>query len=97
MVSLSQALSALHRLQPALSRLHVTRIGVFGSVARGESRPDSDIDVLVEMSGEGDLFDLVAVKRLLESEFGRRVDVVTRGGLRPDARDAVLREVRYAA
>lgn len=97
MVSLPQVLSDLRRLEPALRHLHVARIGVFGSVARGESRSDSDIDVLVEMTAEGDLFDLVAVKRLLESEFDRRVDVVAKGGLRPETRDSILREVRYAA
>ena len=45
----------------------------------------------------GDLFDLVGVKLLLEDALGRRVDVVPIGGLKTDARDAVLREVRYAA
>jgi predicted nucleotidyltransferase len=75
----------------------VARIGVFGSVARGDSTPDSDIDVLVQMTDEGDLFDLVGVKNLLEQNLGRSVDVVPIGGLKQDVRDAVLREVRYAA
>lgn len=97
LITLAEVLSQLRRLQPELSRRHVVRIGVFGSVARGEARPDSDIDVLVEMDPEGDLFDLVGVKLLLERELSRRIDVVAAGGLKSDSRDRILREVRYAA
>lgn len=94
---LADVLAELHRLKPELARRHVARIGVFGSVARGDARSDSDIDVLVEMTAEGDLFDLVGVKNLLEDELGRPVDVVPIGGLKQDARETILREVRYAA
>lgn len=97
MVTLEQALSAIEAQRPALSARHVHRIGVFGSVARGDARPDSDVDFLVEFTDEGDLFDLVAVKRLLIEALGCAVDVVPAGGLKPDVRERVLREVRYAA
>ncbi len=66
-------------------------------MARGEATPQSDIDVLVEMTDEGDLFDLVSVKTLLERTFEQSVDVVPVGGLKQDVRDVILREVRYAA
>ncbi len=66
-------------------------------MARGEATPQSDIDVLVEMTDEGDLFDLVSVKTLLERTFDQSVDVVPVGGLKQDVRDVILREVRYAA
>ena len=66
-------------------------------MARGEATPQSDIDVLVEMTDEGDLFDLVSVKTLLERTFNQSVDVVPVGGLKQDVRDVILREVRYAA
>jgi hypothetical protein len=95
--SLDEVLAEFTRLQPRLAARHVGRIGVFGSVARGEARPDSDVDILVDMTGEGDLFDLVAVKLLLEEALGRRIDVVPIGGSKTDARETVLREVRYAA
>ena len=66
-------------------------------MARGEATAQSDIDVLVEMTDEGDLFDLVSVKTLLERTFDQSVDVVPIGGLKQDVRDVILREVRYAA
>ena len=66
-------------------------------MARGEATAQSDIDVLVEMTDEGDLFDLVSVKTLLERTFDQSVDIVPVGGLKQDVRDVILREVRYAA
>ena len=53
----------------------VTKIGVFGSAARDELRPNSDIDVIVEMR-EPDLFYLVHIKEALEKDFQRSVDIV---------------------
>jgi predicted nucleotidyltransferase len=97
MATLAQAMAAIDRQRAALAARHVRRIGVFGSVARGEARPDSDVDFLVEFTDQGDLFDLVAVKRLLHEALGCAVDVVAAGGLKPDIRETVLREVRYAA
>jgi predicted nucleotidyltransferase len=97
MSTLDRVLGALARLQPELRSRHVRRIGVFGSVARGADRADSDIDFLVDLTDEGDLFDVAGIKRLLEQELGREVDVVPIGGLKDDVREAILREVRYAA
>lgn len=97
MATLSQALAAIDNSRNALTAHHVRRIGVFGSVARGDERPDSDVDFLVDFTDEGDLFDLVAVKRILQESLGCAVDVVSAGGLKPDIRDTVLQEVRYAA
>jgi predicted nucleotidyltransferase len=97
MPTLAEVLDELHRRRPELAKRNVDRIGVFGSVARGDARPDSDIDILVDLNSAGDLFDLVGVKLLLEQALGPRVDVVPIGGLKTDDREAVLREVRYAA
>jgi predicted nucleotidyltransferase len=72
----------------------LTSLALFGSVVRGAARPDSDIDLLVDVTpgAQFSLIDLVAVKDFLEDQLGRKVDVVTKGGLKPAIRDRVLRE-----
>lgn len=69
-----------------------TRIRIFGSLARGTARPDSDLDLLVDLQPGRDLLDLIAIKQDLEQRLGRRVDVVTERSLSPYLRDRVLKE-----
>ena len=73
-----------------------TNVRVFGSVARGEARPDSDVDLLVDLEPKRTLFDLSGLILDLEDFLGRKVDVVE-SGIRPQvgvseriAREAVL-------
>jgi predicted nucleotidyltransferase len=68
-----------------------TRVGMFGSLARGTGRADSDIDLLGDMKPGRDLLDLIAIKQDLE-DLGRRVDVLTERSLSPYIRDQVLKE-----
>ncbi|MGI8549948.1 MAG: nucleotidyltransferase family protein [Dehalococcoidia bacterium] len=68
------------------------RVRVFGSVVRGEARPNSDIDVLVDLEPGRSLLDLVAIKQELEDLLGRTVDVVTEAGISPYIREQILRE-----
>ena len=63
---------------------------VFGSFARGEERPDSDIDLLVEMAPDRSLLDIIAIKNALEDITHRKVDVVTEKALSPYLRDKIL-------
>ena len=69
-------------------------VRVFGSVARGEARPDSDIDFLVNLEENRSLLDLARLLRELQTLLGHRVDVVTEAGLRPRIRPQVLKEAR---
>lgn len=69
-----------------------TRIRVFGSVARGDARPDSDVDLLVAMDDDRSLLDLIGLGQDLQELLGRRVDVVSERGLSPHLRDRVLAE-----
>jgi uncharacterized protein len=77
---------------PTLRRFGVVRAGVFGSVVRGEARPESDLDLLVEFEQGRTLFDLVELKDELSRVLGRRADVLTYGSLHPLLRDRVLRD-----
>jgi predicted nucleotidyltransferase len=75
----------------ALGARHgVRRIRVFGSVARSEARPDSDIDLLVEYQPGHGGFAFVEFCEGVERLLGRRVDVVTERSLHPLVRDRVL-------
>ncbi len=67
-------------------------IRIFGSVARGDARLDSDIDFLVDMEPGRSFFDLGGLLVALQAALGVEVDVVTEKGLRPRIREQVLRE-----
>jgi uncharacterized protein len=68
-------------------RHHATRVRLFGSVARGDERPESDIDLLVDFTEDSSLFDLLRMTRELEDLLGHSVDVVSAGGLKDRDRD----------
>ena len=68
----------------------VLRLRIFGSVARGEERPDSDLDVIVDFEKPKGLLALIRLERRLGEFFGRPVDLVTEPGLSPYIRKAVL-------
>jgi uncharacterized protein len=74
------------------ARHGASNVGVFGSVARGEAGPSSDIDFLVELAPDRSLLDQVALLQDLEDLLGRRVDVVEPEGLHWYIRDRVLKE-----
>lgn len=79
-----EAVTAALRAQKAMLRKRgVAALYLFGSVARGGARPDSDVDVLIDLDPKRrfGLLDLAGVKNLLEDALGRPVDVVTREGL----------------
>jgi predicted nucleotidyltransferase len=80
--------------QDALAKLcrdnGVRRLRIFGSSARGEERPDSDVDLVVEFGRPTGFVELVRLERLLAEIFGRPVDLTTERGLDPYIRDAVV-------
>jgi len=69
-------------------------VRLFGSAARGELAPGSDVDVLVTLEPERTLLDLVAIKQDLEDLLGCNVDVVTEAAISPYIREQILEEAR---
>ena len=76
------------------SRYGARNVRVFGSAARGDAGPESDIDLLVDLEPGRSLLDLGALLMDLQDLLGCPVDVVTEAGLRARIRDRVLREAR---
>lgn len=76
------------------ARHGATHVRVFGSAARGEERPDSDVDLLVLPDDTCGLIELISFQQEMEALLGRRVDVVSERALHPVIRDRVLSEAR---
>jgi hypothetical protein len=78
-------------------RFGVAKIGIFGSFARGEERPESDVDVLVTFrKGKETFNNYMDCKFYLEDLFGRKVDLVMKGALKKRLKPQILDEVVYA-
>lgn len=89
-IGLSEAVVA--RIRQVAARHGVRSVRVFGSHARGEARPDSDVDLLIELEPGRGFVDLVAFCEGAEAALGKKADVVTEDALSPYLRDQVIAE-----
>lgn len=80
------------KILPILRAHKVKRAAIFGSYARGEARPDSDVDMLVELPKGLSLFDVIHIKHELEDRLHKKVDLVEYGGLKPALKENILSE-----
>ena len=88
----------LQRHRDRIKNLGVTRLGLFGSFARGEAESDSDIDFLVEFAPGQKTFDsFMQLSFLLEELLDRQVELVTVASLSPYLGPHILQEVEYVA
>jgi hypothetical protein len=89
-----EIIAKLRDAEPRLRARGVTRLALFGSVVRGEERPDSDVDVLIDVDPnvKFSLLDHAGVMNGLEDLLGRSVDVCERDALKPLLRDRILAE-----
>jgi predicted nucleotidyltransferase len=94
----TDVLDTLRRNEAALRGRGIRHAAVFGSVARGDNRADSDIDILVEFdpSARVTVFDYVGVKDYVAGLFEQQVDVVDRDALKPHLREPSARDAIYA-
>ena len=81
-----------HREERA-TRFRVKSLAIFGSVARDEAGPDSDVDLLVEFNRPAGLLTFVGLQHYLEKLLGRRVDLGVADSLRDELRDNVQRDI----
>lgn len=88
----------LQKYQARLRVLGVKRLGLFGSFVRGEQRPDSDVDVLVDFEQGQKTFDnFMELAFLLEELFQRPVELVTPEAISPHIRPYIKSEVEYVS
>jgi predicted nucleotidyltransferase len=69
-----------------------SHVRIFGSAARGEAGPQSDVDVLIRLEPGRSLLDIIAIKQELEALLGRKVDVLTESSISPYLREQILME-----
>ncbi len=81
-----------NKISPILRKYPISEAFLFGSVARGEDRPDSDVDILVKFTRMGDLFEFVGIKLELEENLGKKVHLVQDEALRQEFRPNVEKE-----
>lgn len=93
-----EILEKLRADKPALDAFGVSRIGVFGSVARGKADAESDIDVVVDFRADAapSLLDFADLQHHLEDVLGTRVDLTTRKALHPAMSKQILADTVYA-
>ena len=85
-----------HKAEVA-NKYRVREMGIFGSFVRGEQKPRSDIDILVEFDSRyvPGLLKLIEIEMYLEKLLRKKVDVVIKSGIRPEFKKNILKEVIY--
>jgi len=91
---MGQIESIKNLISPILKDNDVEFAGVFGSYARGENRPESDIDILVRFSEPKSLFDLVGLEIELSEKLGRKVEIISEKYLHPYLHSQVSEDLK---
>jgi hypothetical protein len=97
MTTLEQVKQTLIDEIPYLRQLGISQAGVFGSVARGDDRPDSDVDILIELNPDHHLtlLSMVELELKISEKLNKKVELVIGANLKPGIKAHVLNEVVY--
>jgi len=93
-----QVIAVLRAHEGELRRRGVAHAALFGSAARGQARPDSDLDIMVDIAPGAavDVYDYVGLRQFIEALFPVRVDIANRAALKPHVRPSAERDAVYA-
>jgi uncharacterized protein len=94
-VKRDEVLERLAARREDLARLGVRSLALFGSVAREEAGPSSDVDLLVEFEGVATLDRFLALESHLQDLLDNSVDLLTQRSVKPSLRSAIEKDVRY--
>jgi len=96
MVSFEEKKQILRNTKDFLEKKYgVKSLAVFGSFTRGEEKPDSDMDILVEFSRPVGFFTFLDLEQHLSDKLGIKVDLVTKNALKPKIGKGILHELGY--
>ena len=97
-MTIDAAVATLRHYESALRARGIRHAAVFGSVARGDNRPDSDLDILVEFEpqAEASIYEYMRLKDYIAGLFEGPVDVIDRDALKPHLRAPSARDAVYA-
>jgi hypothetical protein len=97
-VNAQEIIDRLREHEADLRSRGVLHAALFGSRARGDNRPNSDLDIMIDIDPDADMsvYDYVGLKNYIASLFGGPVDVVDREGLKPRIRQPAESEAVYA-
>lgn len=90
-------ISRIRSNRARLEKLGVKSLSIFGSFARGEERPDSDVDILVEFEGRATFDRYIDTKFYLEELLGRKVDLVTPKAIKPRMKPYIMQDLIHVA
>ena len=93
----AEVVKRLQQQHGKLTALGVRSLALFGSVARGAARPESDVDLLVEFSGPVTFDRYMRLKDFLEGVLGQPVDLLTRNGVRPQLLPHIEQDAAHVA
>jgi predicted nucleotidyltransferase len=88
-----EILETLRRSEPELRAKGVRHAGLFGSMARGEAGPDSDIDIMIDLDPDASLWQYSGVKLFIADLFEGPVDVVDRNSLKPSVKPRAIADL----
>ena len=88
-------LSLIHKHRAELNKFGVKSLALFGSVARGEESPESDVDILVEYQGPATFDRFMDTKYYLEDLLGCKVDLVTPQAIKPRMKPYIMQDLLY--
>lgn len=90
-------ITRIRKNRAQLEKLGVKSLSLFGSVARGEARKNSDVDILVEFKGKATFDRYMDTKFFLEDLLGRKVDLVTPKAIKPRIKPYVMQDLVHVA